>query len=97
MVELDAIYLGYGEQEIICLFCFPKKLVRSSAETMCLLACLFLLIGRDSRKVLEGADNRKEGVLQNIVVFASRWWSGSGAILCIIVCCLVSVRIEGCC
>jgi hypothetical protein len=63
MVGLAAIYWTYGGQEIICLFCFQKKLVRSSAEIMCLLASLFLLIGRDSRKALEGADIRKELVL----------------------------------
>jgi hypothetical protein len=38
-------------------------LVGSSAEIMCLFACLFLLIERDSRKVLEGADIQKEAVL----------------------------------
>jgi len=63
MVGLAAIYWAYCRQKIICLFCFQKKLVRSSAEIMCLLACLFLLIGRDSRKVLEGADIQKEAVL----------------------------------
>ena len=63
MVGLAAIYWAYGGQEIICLFCFQKKLVRSYAEIMCLLACLFLLIGRDSRKALEGEYIRKEAGL----------------------------------
>lgn len=55
MVGLATIYRAHDGQEIICLFCF-QKLFRSSAEIVCLLACLFLLIGRESRNELEGAD-----------------------------------------